>query len=250
MVLLDYNKAFDLINHELLLAKLHYYKVSDRLLNWFKCYLSNRSQVVKVDNSFLSELQVSCGIPQESILGPLLFTIFTADLPSVLSSNCRFHLYADDTQIYIACNPLHSNEAVTELNEHLSSVANWSCDNGLIINPLKSTAMCIGTSAMCNKASENLNNEVIMNHNVLVLKSSTKNLGVIFDDRLCFEKHVTSKCQLSYAKFRTLYKFKYVLPSDVKWKIVNSIILSNFDYCSGMYYWHLTKTFQNKIQIL
>lgn len=250
LVLLDYSKAFDLINHDLLLGKLHYYKVSSRLLNWFKCYLSNRSQVVKIDNSFSSEQQVSCGVPQGSILGPLMFTIFTADLPSILSPNCRIHLYADDTQIYVSCNPSHSNEAVMELNQNLVSVVKWSSDNGLIINPSKSTAMCIGTSAMCNKASDNLNSDLILNENVLVLKQTAKNIGVIFDDRLCFENHVTAKCQQAYAKFKTLYKFKYVLPSDVKWKILNTVILSNFDYCSGMYYWHLTKSFKNKIQIL
>lgn len=250
LVLLDYSKAFDLINHDLLLAKLHYYKISSQFLNWFKCYLSNRSQVVKLDNVFSSELLVPCGVPQGSILGPLMFTIFTADLPTILPASCRIHLYADDTQIYISCDPSYSTETVSELNVALTSIAVWSSDNGLIINPLKSTAMCVGTSAKCNIALHTLNSDIVLNQNVIDIKHSAKNLGVIFDDRLCFEEHVIAKCQQSYAKFRTLYKFKYVLPSEVKWKLLNSVILSNFDYCSGVYYWHLTKSFQNKIQVL
>lgn len=179
-----------------------------------------------------------------------MFIIFTADLPTILPASCRIQLYADDTQIYISCDPSSSSETVSELNVALTSIAKWSSDNGLIINPLKSTAMCVGTSAMCNKARHNLNIDIVLNQNVIDLKHSAKNLGVIFDDRLCFEMHVVAKCQQSYAKFRTLYKFKYVLPSEVKWKLLNSVILSNFDYCSGVYYWHLTKSFQNKIQVL
>ena len=130
-VLLDYSKASDLINYELLLVKLHYYKVSDRLLNWFKCNLSNRSQIVKVDNLFSSELQVSCGIPQGSIWDPycLLFSrhIFHQYFPPTVGS-----MFTKMTQKFISLVTRY-NEAVTELNENLSYVANWSSDNGLII---------------------------------------------------------------------------------------------------------------------
>ena len=118
LTLLDYSKAFDIINIDLLIAKLHYYGFSNSALNWMSSYLSSRYQHVKLNGNLSNEHLVMHGVPQGSILGPLLFSIFTSDLPSFLPSECSTHLYADDTQVYTSCNISDVNPAISDINDY------------------------------------------------------------------------------------------------------------------------------------
>ncbi|XP_063907812.1 uncharacterized protein LOC135125954 [Zophobas morio] len=117
LTLLYYSKAFDMVNPQLLLAKLRYYGLAEAFCDWFNSYLSNRTQVVKLEDNVSSEIEMALGVPQGSSLSPILFTTFTADLPSCLSSDVSAHLYADDTQMYVFCNPQDINSAVSILTK-------------------------------------------------------------------------------------------------------------------------------------
>ena len=100
-VLVDFRKAFDLVDHEILLRKLKCYKCTDSCLSWFESYLCNRKQRVSLNNNLSDASDVIHGVPQGSILEPLLFLIFINDLPLYLKDNgCTIDLYADDTTIY------------------------------------------------------------------------------------------------------------------------------------------------------
>lgn len=145
---------------------------------------------------------------------------------------------------------MQSNDAVSEINVNLSLISKWASDNGLVLNPSKSVAMCVGSKLMCAKAKNYLTNEIILNDVVINLSDSVKYLGLIVDCNLNFEKHVLSKCRIAYAKLNYLYKFKNSMTSDLKWKLVTSLILSNLDYCCSVYYWFLTNHFQRKIQLI
>ena len=123
MVLLDYTKAFDTVDHNLLLAKLHYYGCDEQLLDWFRHYLNNRTQVVQLQGKSSAEAQLYQGVPQGVILSPLLFTIFTVGFPFVLSNTSNYHLYADDSQIYTSFEPSRSSEAIALLNKDLECIA-------------------------------------------------------------------------------------------------------------------------------
>ena len=141
---LDLTKCFDTVNHSILLSKLRSSGCSDSVINLFKSYLANRQQIVRC-NSLLSKIHtINIGVPQGSILGPILFIIFTNDLPSCLKySNCC--IYADDISLYIASDSLVESES--RLQYDLINIAEWFHRNKLLINTNKFHCMLIGTNA-------------------------------------------------------------------------------------------------------
>ena len=121
LVLLDFSKAFDKVSHKHLLYKLHYYGIQDDVYNWINDFLTNRTQRVVLDNVCSDASKVLSGVPQGSVLGPLLFLIFINDIPSKISSIIR--LYADDVIIYHC---IKSNEDVLRLQEDIDTLSEWA----------------------------------------------------------------------------------------------------------------------------
>ncbi|XP_031339427.1 uncharacterized protein LOC116167944 [Photinus pyralis] len=143
LILLDQSKAFDLVNHELLIAKLKHLGFDDNSVSWFTAYLNCRSQRVRISHRSSSFARIKRGVPQGSVLGPLLFSAFTFDLPTSLHQ-LRYHLYADDLQLYIECSTSNIEETIDVVNSDLLGVQTWCQNNGLRLNPAKSTAICVG----------------------------------------------------------------------------------------------------------
>ena len=142
--MLDFSKAFDLCSHDILFKILKIYKCNDTTINWFKSYLTNRTQSVSV-NGVISDKQITtCGVPQGSILGPLLFLLFINDLPLyVQESDSNVDMYADDTTIY----EINLSKSIVERNlqKALNNVANWCNHNGMVINTAKTKVLLITT---------------------------------------------------------------------------------------------------------
>ena len=129
--LLIYKKAFDTVNHDILLTKLEHYGIRGTPLAWFKSYLSERKQYVSVNGSNSSHLEVTFGVPQGSVLGPLLFLIYINDLP-LSSSKLTFYLFSDDTNIYYDAENLYQLQRV--INKELKKVKTWLDVNKLSLN--------------------------------------------------------------------------------------------------------------------
>ena len=250
LLLLDYSKAFDCLNHELLLAKLKYFGLDRCSLSWFAEYLSERCQCVKYENKVSSELRLRSGVPQGSILGPTLFSMYTFDLPYFVSREVHLHLYADDTQVYISFLPENVNVIINKFNCNLANIAFWSRCNGLKINPSKTECICVATRKKIELVNSLKIEPIVINEVVIAVQDTTKNLGVVFDSGLQFDHHVRRVISCCYAKFASLYKYKLQLQSSVKWRLMSSLILSHIDYCNCVYFSHLTQGSKRKLQIL
>ena len=180
ILFLDLSKAFDLVDHRTLLKKLSLYGVEINGLNWFKSFLSNRSQVVSYMGKTSNVQKVTVGVPQGSLLGPLLFTIFINDLPFTLL-NSQLDMYADDQTL------LTSGISVPHVNDSLQNDVilsnNWIQSNGMMINEGKTKAMLVGSRQKIkdvNISSEQL--DISINNKQISCVTSEKMLGPTLDN--------------------------------------------------------------------
>ena len=177
-IFLDLTKAFDSIDHNILLRKLEYYGVRGIGLNWFQNYLSDRYQFVTYRACTSQQQLVTCGVPQGSVLGPLLFLIFINDLPKCLDF-LRALLFADDSTVYASFSTLQ--ELFNKSNIDLDKLTTWFNCNKLCVNLSKTMYMIL--SKQCKKTDM----ELIISGNVLVYQ--TKFLGFIIDEQLNWSHH-------------------------------------------------------------
>ena len=153
MTLLDLSAAFDTIDHTILLRRLgNWFGVSGKALDWFKSYLTGRSQRIKLGNCLSSRSDLSFAVPQGSVLGPLLFTLYTTPFNSLISGHAiPHHLYADDSQLYISFSSGNSAPALNGLQSCLASVQSWMLTNKLKLNPDKTEFLLIGNKLQWSK---------------------------------------------------------------------------------------------------
>lgn len=234
LALLDFSRAFDSISIPLLLSKLRYYGLQDTSVSWFENYLSGRLQSVKLANGgdggdVLSDFKLlTRGVPQGSILGPLLFILYSADIVTVIN-HCKFHCYADDIQLYISDDPKCISNAVSKLNEDLGRIADWSRENSLLLNPLKSKFMVIGTKMQVSKIL--LANPIVNIHGQIVERvDEARNLGILFDSHLRFESHVLNLVKNCMYRLKVLYKVRSLLSEKVRVTLCESLVLSRLNY--------------------
>lgn len=150
MVLLDLQKAFDTVDHSILLNKLQCLGFGQASLQWFRSYLSNRNQICDYDGVCSEPMQISCGVPQGSILGPLLFLIYVNDMPAAV--NCKVILYADDSSLLVSGRNI--SQIQDTLSDELSNISQWLLDNRLSLHVGKSECILFGTKHKIKKAPE------------------------------------------------------------------------------------------------
>ena len=181
-VFLDFSKAFDTVNHEILLDKLYHYGVRGCAHKWFSSYLTDRQQFVTYNGMKSQNQVIKCGVPQGSILGPLLFLIYINDLATVCKNTFPI-LFADDSNLFISGRD--SDLIMKTLNEELKEISLWLKANKLSLN-IKKTHFMIFSSK--NKAHPNV--YINIDGETISENSKTKFLGVIIDNKLCWKDHI------------------------------------------------------------
>ena len=187
VIFLDLKKAFDTIDHEILLMKLACYGVDDQSLLWFRSYLNDRQQVCHVNGVYSNKDFITCGVPQGSILGPVLFLLYINDLPKCLDHSIA-RLFADDTNMtFTGCNIKSIQEQMTS---DLNNIFQWLCSNKLTLNVLKTDFMLIGSRQKLSALDDSI---VLSADNVTLSKvRSVKCLGVDIDENITWEIHIQS----------------------------------------------------------
>ena len=245
LVLLDYSKAFDCANHQLILAKCKALGFQESALQLLSSYLSNRSQKIKIDEDESNWCKLINGVPQGSILGPLLFTILLNDIKDAINY-CRHHCYADDTQLFKQTKINEIKECIDKINTDLNNVANFSVNNCLQINAGKSHFIILGTKKKLSELKRVEIPEIKMNHEIISRESEVKNLGVIFDETLSFSKHVTKIVSNAIGRLKQAYRHKNFLTQEVRLIIVEYYVLAKINYCDILFQ-NLTVELKNKL---
>ena len=209
MILIDLQKAFDTINHDMLLKKLNIIGFSDHTVEWFQSYLSNRKFTVNLENSFSEVSNISCGVPQGSILGPLLFLIYVNDMPMAVKYN--LFLYADDTCLVFQSKNVKDIEK--QLNEDFAHICDWLVDNKLSIHfGEDKTKSILFTSKSKIKKLQKL--EIIYNNIRIKQHSRVTYLGCILEETMSGESMAHKVISKVNARLKFLHrKNKCLTPS-------------------------------------
>ena len=190
-------KAFDTIDHTLLINKLRYYGIRGTACEWLKSYLSHRKQLVNCNNTYSDLLEVICGVPQGSILGPKLFILYINDICNI-SKILDFIIFADDTNIF--CTGDNLQEICKIMSSELEKLQNWFALNKLSLNVTKTNFMVFGKKFSSKKCQVNMSEFQI--DRVYV----TKFLGVIIDSDLSWKSHTTEVKSKMYRSLAILKK--------------------------------------------
>ena len=242
-VFIDLSKAFDTVSHSQLISKLSSYGIHDKELDWFTDYLFNRQAVVKFGNNISSTATVYSGVPQGSILGPLLFLIIFNDLTDVVKHS-RVIKYADDTVLYVSDKDVRVISR--KLTNDLTKLSNWLTETELVINLKKgkTEALLFGTSQKVSKDHDNL----IVHCNDLRIANTTsyKYLGVTIDSSLNLNSFFQQCYKKVSSRLRLLWKLRPYLDRESAHTIYRSMVLPNFTYC-GLLLLHLNVSQQRNL---
>lgn len=227
IISLDLSKAFDSISHQLLLNKLAKLNISQSTLLWIKSYLSHRMQRTKFNTYTSTEEPVTSGVPQGSIIGPLLFLCFTNDITEVFTEKCKIVAYADDTQLLVEAASL--NQLIKKIEDIISTAQNWYSKNSMKNNSSKTEVLIMNTRKYNLK---NIAIKVKVDEELISIEPSShiEILGVIIDDQLNWTKQVNSVKRTALNSIRNLHRINHLLPTKLKVNLYNALVIPHFDY--------------------
>ena len=236
LTLLDLSATFDTIDHNILLDRLNvYYGFRELALGWFKLYLSGRTHSVKVGSTLLHPAVLQCGVPQGSILGPILFSLYTNPISSIIHSHSsiNYHFYVDDTQLYITLSPANFSHSVQKLKNCLNDIQNFMFTNKLKLNPDRIKFILIGSPKNRKQLLPHFPINILGNQ--VSPAQSVRNLGVVFDSNFNFSNHVSQVIKSTRVHARDLYRIRPFLDLNTSVLLANALVSSRLDYCNSLF---------------
>ena len=232
-IYLDFAKAFDTVPHNRLLHKLRAYGISGNLLEWIQDFLSDRSQFVSISGISSGQVPVTSGVPQGSVLGPVLFIYFINDMPDILDG-IRVKVFADDTKIF---NPIISTEDTTKLQLGLDALTKWSNDWLIRFNSSKCCVMHLGINN--NESSYHMLNQ---QNNVILNKTTLeKDLGISIDPLLTFEQHILNTINKARSLSGLIVRSFTYKSKDIMVPLFKALIRPILEYGNAVWAPHLRK---------
>ena len=232
LVLLDLSAAFDTVDHQILLQRLeHLVGIKGAALKWFESYLSDRSQFVNANCTSSSHEKVKYGVPQGSVLGPILFTLYMLPLGKIIRKhNIDFHCYADDTQLYLSMKPDGTDQLI-KLQACLKDIKSWMTRNYLLLNSDKTEIIVLGPKHLRDQLAHD---NFTLDGFTLASKATVKNLGVTFDQDMSFQPHIKLISRTAFFHLRNIKKVRHILSQNDAEKLVHAFVTSRLDYCNAL----------------
>ena len=233
MLLLDLSAAFDTIDHEILLSRLeHSFGIQNSALDWFRSYLSDRKQVIIVNGLRSSETPLDFGVPQGSVLGPVLFILYTTPLTQLIDSHSvRHEIYADDTQLNHSDSLSNYDNLIHSLQDCVTDVKHWMSQDMLKLNDDKTEALQFSPPSV---DPSTLPSSVLLGNNAISFSDQVRDLGFLFDRDLTMHQHIIKTCQAAYIELKRISSIRHNLTLDATKTLVSSCILSSLDYCNSL----------------
>ena len=234
LVMLDLSCAFDTIDHQILLHRLHtVFGFNDIVLSWLQSYLTSRTQTVVISDFESESLPLDFGVPQGSVLGPVLFIMYSQPLSNVINTSGILHVsYADDTQLYDYCPVNDADAMLARMQNCICDVNSWMESNKLSLNAGKTEAMLITSPR--NSVSDCLPSSINVSGSSIRFSDSLSSLGLTIDNTLSMRLYVLTICRLAYYELRRISSIRHFLSTPATKTLVCSFVLSRLDYCNSL----------------
>ena len=235
LLLADYSKAFDTVDYRVVTKKLSKLGFSSDFLELLLSYLFDRKQLVRIDDRVSNTLPVNFGVPQGSILGPVIFNLYVTDLDERISSTV--YQYADDTSILNSKKLVDIPAAERQINSDVASLTSWSRENGLVLNDRKTKIMMFSTSQLSKRHKlANKQLDVSIDDTPIERVKQYKILGTVFDENLTWDNQIAEILKSCHAVLKTLRKVRRIADYKLRKQLVQSLVLSKLDFNNAVYF--------------